>query len=387
MNNNVQAANRPTRLALYNFCPFRTDGVAKVMLDLANGLIARGCEVDYLCVDTQGPLADHLDRGVRVIALPSRGFFQRILHVARYLRAQRPVALISAMDIANLCILAKIIAPGPTKVVTTVHVPYSFYLKKRGGLVRFAGALLLRWTLPKADAIVTVSKGVADDLARFYKAPDKTFTIYNTLDAEKARSMADQPLQHEWFAANQPPVILSAGRLEKEKDFSSLIRAFKRVRQEREARLVILGEGSQRPLLEALVAELGLDDDVQLLGYVDNPYNYMARSSVFVLSSVAEGFASVLLEAMAVGTPIVSTNCPGGPREVLDNGKYGHLVPVGDVNALAQAIQQTIAEVKQPALLRSRAEEFTQDTALDQYIRVSGLGPGALPLLDHSRRA
>lgn len=374
-----RAASRPTRLALYNYSAFRQDGVARVMLDLANGLLARGCEVDYLCVETAGPLEGQLQDGVRIVRLERRGFVGRLLGVARYLRNECPAALISAMDIANLCVLAKAVTRVPTKVVTTVHVPYSFYLSRRGSLIKAVGPLLLRWTLPKADAIVTVSNGVAEDLARFYKAPDKTFTIYNPVNAEKAQSLAGQPLQHEWFADDQPPVIVSAGRLEVDKDYASLIRAFKRVRQERDARLIILGEGMQRPLLEALVKELGLNDDVQLPGYVKNPYNYIANASVFALSSLAEGFAMVLLEAMAVGTPIVSTNCLGGVGEVLDEGKYGHLVPVGDIDALAAAINQTIAEARQPAFLRSRALEFSQDETVDKYIQISGLSLASAP--------
>jgi len=176
-------------------------------------------------------------------------------------------------------------------------------------------------------------------------------------------------LNHPWFAPGEPPVILSVGRLTKQKDYPTLIRAFALVHRERPARLMILGEGEERPKLEALIQELSLDDDVSLPGFVDNPYAYMARSAVFVLSSAWEGLPTVLIEAMAVGTPVVATDCPSGPAEILEGGKWGKLVPVGDVEALAEAIARKISSPMQKSRL-DVCERFRMDKVIAQYIYI-----------------
>ena len=167
-------------------------------------------------------------------------------------------------------------------------------------------------------------------------------------------------------------MILGVGRLTQAKDFPTLIRAFALVRKKRAARLMILGEGEERPKLEALVRELGLEREVTLPGFVDNPYKYMKRAAVFVLSSKWEGFGNVLVEAMALGTPVVSTDCPSGPAEILENGRWGRLVPVGDVYALAEAIIETLDEEHHPDVA-NRAKDFAVELAVEKYINVLGV--------------
>ena len=215
-----------------------------------------------------------------------------------------------------------------------------------------------------------MSQGVAEDLVRIGLPSDKIKVIYNPIFTPALLEKAQQPLAHPWFSSNQPPVILGVGRLEKQKDFPTLIRAFAQVQQQRPFRLIILGEGPQRSQLEALVQEMGLMANVDMPGFVVNPYAYMNQSAVCVLSSAWEGFGNVLVEAMATGTPVVSTNCESGPAEILANGQYGKLVAVGDVEGMAEAIANTLNNPPNSQTLRQRAMEFSQERALAKYLEV-----------------
>jgi glycosyltransferase involved in cell wall biosynthesis len=215
-----------------------------------------------------------------------------------------------------------------------------------------------------------VSQGAAEDLARLGLPSERIKVIYNPVVTPELFEKANQPVDHPWFEPGSPPVILGVGRLEKQKDFPTLIRSFAQVQQQHSARLMILGEGKERPYLEALVQELGLGENVALPGFVSNPYAYMARAAVFVLSSLFEGLPTVLIEALAVGTSVVSTNCESGPAEILVNGQYGNLVAVGDFNGIARAIISTLEFPSESEALRRRAAEFSLEKALTQYRQV-----------------
>jgi glycosyltransferase involved in cell wall biosynthesis len=221
-----------------------------------------------------------------------------------------------------------------------------------------------RW----ADGIVAVSKGVADDLVQVTGLPpERIQVIYNPIVTPELMAKAQDTLDHPWFGPGQPPVILAVGRLDPQKDFHTLIRAFAQVRQIRLSRLLILGEGEERQALEALVCQLGLQDDVCLPGFVANPYPYMTRAGVFVLSSRWEGLPGVLIEALYCGVPLVSTDCPSGPREILANGQYGKLVPVGDVVAMTQAIVAMLNSGKKKVPEESW-RPFTLEVSVNQYL-------------------
>jgi len=222
-----------------------------------------------------------------------------------------------------------------------------------------------------ADAVIAVSHDVAEDIVRHTGLDrNQITTIYNptvTPDlAEKAKLYVDHP----WLTPGSPPVILGAGRLSPQKDFQTLIKAFARIRAVHPARLIILGEGKKRNQLQALAQSLGVGDDVALPGFVENPFAWMTRSSIFVLSSAWEGLPGVLIEALACGCPTVSTDCPGGAAEILANGLYGMLVPVGDDKALAEAILATLDTPPAPELLRKRAAQFSIEKAVNQYLEV-----------------
>lgn len=233
----------------------------------------------------------------------------------------------------------------------------------------------LRWLARRlyrsADAVVAVSEGVGAEVARLTGMPrERVITIYNPVWTRSLLARARAPFDHPWFAPGGPPVIVSAGRFTFQKDFRTLIEAFRHLRPKRPARLVILGDGPLRCSLRRMVDGLGLSKDVLLPGYVDNPLVWMQRASVFVLSSRWEGLPAVLIEALACGCPVVSTRCPSGPWEILEGGRHGPLVPVGDPRALAAAIEGVLDQPPDGARLRARAADFGLQDAIRRYLEV-----------------
>jgi glycosyltransferase involved in cell wall biosynthesis len=221
-----------------------------------------------------------------------------------------------------------------------------------------------------ADAIIAVSRGVAEDLAEITKLPLSRFTVIpNPVVSDKLYALAGEDTGHEWFQKKGKKIIIAAGRLTRQKDFPTLIRAFKEVRDRMDARLVILGEGGDRPKLKKLAESLSLKDDLYMPGHADNPYKYISRASIFVLSSAWEGSPNVLTEALALGVPVVATDCPSGPREILKNGVYGPIVPVGDAHALAQGIMDTLQNPHDSAFLKKAVEDYTIKNSSRLYLK------------------
>lgn len=351
-------------------------GVEKVMLSLARGLAERGFRVDLLAGTAEGEFRSQVPAGVRLIDFGRRRVLATLPALVRYLRRERPTALLAAMDHTNLVALwARKLAGVETRVVASSHGLLS--REARAGKVRRARLIpsLARHFYPWADAVVAVSQGVADDLAKVTGLPrSRIRVIYNPVITPDLLVHLRAPLQHPWFQASAPPVVLAVGRLSVEKDYATLLRAFAQVRRSQPARLLILGEGSERSTLEALAGSLALGkDDLALPGYEGNPLRYMARSAVFVLSSSYEGFGLVLVEAMAAGVPLVATDCESGPREILEDGKHGRLVPVGDHEALAAAILDSLKRPRPPVPAES-LKRFELSAAVDSYLRV--MAPG-----------
>lgn len=345
-------------------------GAEKVMLYLAGGFVERGFDVDLVLAKAQGPYLSDLPQGVRLVDLGSQRLLSAIPALMRYLKNQKPVAVLSAIEDANLVALwSRRLAGVSTRIVVSVHSTLSQESQNATTFKRRFVPYLVPWFYPWADAVVTVSRGAAKDLARL-GVSQGVEVIYNPVVTPQLFQKVAEPLNNPWFAPEQPPVILGVGRLEVQKDFPTLIRAFAQLRKTRPARLTILGEGSLRPDLERLVQELGLVEDVALPGFVANPYAYMGKAAVFVLSSLFEALPTVLIEAMATGTPVVSTDCESGPSEILENGKYGKLVPVGDVEGLAGAIASTLDEPWDSEMLKGRGAQFSLDRALTQYMQV-----------------
>ena len=289
--------------------------------------------------------------------------------VAAYLDRERPDALL-AMNVlsATATMMALRLAPRPARVVATLHQ----VLKSRRQLSRAIHSY------PGADAAVGVSHGVSTELDRIPGLPhDRIHTIYNPVVSAYLRRGALEPVEHPWLAKPGAPVVLAIGKLIKRKDFSTLLMAFARLLGQRPARLIVLGEGRLRPNLLSLARDLRITDHVDFPGFVENPYCFLAKGDLFVLSSRGEALPTVLIEAMACGCPVVSTDCDFGPREILAQGRYGELVPVGDPGALSAAMARTL-DVRPPReVLRERASFFNTENAVEQYEKLLLDGGGS----------
>jgi glycosyltransferase involved in cell wall biosynthesis len=266
-------------------------------------------------------------------------FFKLKAHVV----TEKPDALIASMYPSNqIAILIKILSRTPTKFFVCEHNTMSIHSKSKSGDEKWA-PLMAKLLYPFSDGVIAVSKSVKDDLVKSLSlSPEKIKTIYNPVISDYILAKAREEIIHPWFHSKDLPIILGVGRLDKQKNFPLLINAFAKVRQECPSRLMILGEGPDRSELEALVQKLGLEEDVELPGFQNNPYPYLANADVFALTSNWEGLPTVLIEAMALNTPVISTDCPGGSSEILNHGQYGELVPVNDVEEMQKALQRIL---------------------------------------------
>lgn len=364
-------------------------GAQRRTLTLVQEFATRGHRVDLVVVHSRGSLTGLLPSSVRLVSLEEG--WSRLLPavirctghrgiqtlastgaLARYLRRERPDVLLSAASHVNLIAAwAHRVARVPVRLVLRASNHPSANVRlvpPFQRLIRLTLQWLARRTYPLADAVIAVSNGVADDVARVTGvARASIVTVYSPVVGRWTAQQIAAPLDHPWFAADAPPVVLGAGRLVLQKDFSTLLRAFARVRARRPARLIILGEGGQRQQLEASARSLGIATDVLFPGYVKNPFPWMARAAVFVLSSAWEGLPGVLIEALACGCRIVSTDCPSGPTEILDGGRFGELVPVGDDRAMADAILKGLAG---RAHARAPVTAFSTNAAVERYLSV-----------------
>ena len=352
-------------------------GVPRVVLNLTRGFAERGYAVDLIAARPEGPLRPQLDPRVKLVPLESR--LTRLPWVSRkrsrqvvvglptlvrYLRRESPDGLVSADHWVNFtAIVAGALSRVPTRVVVSQHMHLSRHLAKKPLMRRLA-----RWLYPLADAVAAVSNGVADDLASAARLPRESITtIYNPVVTPDFEERARAPLDHAWFAPGSPPVLLGIGRMTAQKDFATLVRAFAGVRRAHPARLMILGDGAGREGLLELAGRLGVAGEVCLPGFVADPLPYLSRAAVFVLSSAWEGLPTVLVEALACGCPVVSTDCPSGPAEILELGAHGRLLPVGDDEEMARAILLAIESPGDPDKRKARSAEFTVGRALDRY--------------------
>lgn len=300
--------------------------------------------------------------------------------LTRYLRDRRPDGLIAATTYMNLAaIWAKRLAGTPTRVLVSERSHLSESLRSgrsaRAWRWRHLPPLLNR-TYPMADAIAGVTKGVARDLEDLAALPKgSVHALYNPVLQDRLPSDADDQPDDPWLHGDGPPVILSAGRLTPVKDFSTLLRGFAHLRRRRPVRLIILGEGPEGRRLERLAQRLGVQEDVCFAGWIPDVHRYMRHTALFALSSTREGFCNVLLEALACGCPVVTTDCPGGPAEVLGEGRFGRLVPVGDDQALAAAMAASLDQDLDREALRRHAARFDVEEAVDGYLDALGFAP------------
>lgn len=386
---------------------FAGGGVEKKVLRLAAMLRERDKQVAIAVCFPEGPLAGNVAEGIPVIHLGEVPFWKarvaaaradpggfgallrpvllsrkppRMLpflpSLARLLVQRKPRSLFTAMPYMNvIAVLARQLAGVDTRVVLSeVDAVRDTMEGARDWKMRYLPRLMGR-AYGHADAVIAVSDGIADDLSAWTGLDrGRITTVYNPTVTPEILAKASAPPDHPWFAPGEPPVVLGVGRIDRKKDFAALIRAFAKVRAHRNVRLVILGDASPgrkrdkyRAELAVLIASLGVDDDVAFPGFTLNPYSYMRRAAVFVLSSLREGFPNVMVEAMACGCPVVATDCPHGPKEILANGRFGPLVPIGDPERMAEAIAHALDNPIPSEKLIARASEFSAERAVQHY--------------------
>ena len=364
------------------FSNFQGGGIQRVRLNLAEALLARGWRVDLVLVQASGPLKSEIPAGCRLFDLQAAHASQSLFKFARYLKTEKPAVVISAQTHLNLtAILARILSGWRGRLLVGEHITLDYSTQNSTLWKERLFPLLAAIFYRLADKIIVVSKGSARHLINATHLPEALIkVIYNPIISEKLITQSHSLPDHPWLAVPGLPVILSAGRLVPQKDFMTLLRAFSLVKARiPTAKLIILGDGPEQPHLELLAGELGLQDSVRFPGFVLNPHAYMAHAALFVLSSRWEGFGNVIAEALACGTPVVSTDCPSGPAEILADGIYGRLAPVGNPEALAVAMLLELSSPHDSELLQHRAAEFSIDHILPEYIQILQPGGGNPP--------
>jgi len=331
------------RLAL--FMPsVRGGGAERVMVTLASEFAAKGYLVDLVLTKAEGPYLNEVPETVNIVDLKASRVLFSLFGLILYLRREKPVALLSTIIHTNvIAVIAKMISRVSIRVVLRESNTVSYNVGKHKNIGEKIMLFLVRRFYPLADQVIAVSNGVATDLMREIGLSENMLTIiYSPVITPSIFEKSEEEFNHPWFEKDQPPVVLGVGRLSQQKGFDVLIKAVIKVREVVSVRLIILGEGSDRNKLEILIKDNGLENEVSLPGFVQNPFPYMKNSAVFVLSSRWEGLPNVLIQAMACGTAVISTNCPSGPDEILESGKWGDIVNVDNVTELAESLRKVI---------------------------------------------
>lgn len=359
------------RLSVALFLPsLVVGGAERMMLNIAAELSKRGYDVDLVLVNAEGDFLKDVPEEVHLVDLGASRVLTSLPKLIRYLRRAKPDVLLSTITPTNVVSVWATLVPGVNvkHVVRVARPEYEAAEVQDNTKKEKVTAALGRLFYPYADEVVAVSEGVANDL-RSNTSMDQIHVIYNPVVTEGLKQRAEEPVNHSWFTEDTP-VILGVGRLVDQKDFPTLIRAFALLRKRRDVRLVLFGDGDRRSELERLAKELEIDAYVDMPGFVENPYSYMAKADVFVNSAKHEGFGNVIIEAMACEAPIVATDCPGAPAELLDKGEFGRLVPVGKPEEMADAIKASLDDPTDASVLGDRAEDFSSEKSIDHYAEV-----------------
>jgi glycosyltransferase involved in cell wall biosynthesis len=350
-------------------------GVDRAMQNLIPELARRGYPVDLLHVRKHGPtLKEHHER-VNLIDLGTSHTYTSLPALVRYLRKHRPAVMLSDKDRVNRTALAaRWLARVPTRLVLSYGTTASINLAKRGPFERWLQRTSMGRLYPFADNVIVTSEGVADDMSRYTGLARRHIEVVPSPVIPDSLLEAEPEVpDHPWFRDREVPLIISVGELSERKDFATLLRGFARLRAQRPCRLMILGRGKRRERLLKLAEELGISEDLALPGFVDSPYAYMAHADLFTFTSRWEGLGFVIIEALAMGTPVVSTDCPSGPSEILQQGRYGRLVPIGDPEALAAAMADSLDHPLSAETLREAVTPYTVSAATDSYLKALGL--------------
>ena len=361
---------------------FENGGVERDTINLANGFVELGMEVTIVVRERKLFFLSMLNPSVRILVFKGANDKQLERELCELLKREQPAVVSSAKDEDDAIAIR-------AKRKLADHISTRFYLRIGTPLATRAveqkGLFLSRWlsrrrlqkTLADCDGMITYSSGVARELVDFYQVPpDKVVSLPNPTITPNFFELADKEIQHPWFVPDSPPVIIAVGRLARVKDFPTLLRAFAILHQQRACRLIILGDGKQKPKLAKLAEELGIQKDIELLGFCENPYAYLKKSALLAVSSIREGGPIVLIEALALGIPAVATDCPTGPREILQGGKLGALTPPGDAPALAEAMLKTLDNPPNADFLKHGVAAFTQENSCRAHLN-------AMELLDN----
>jgi glycosyltransferase involved in cell wall biosynthesis len=336
-------------------------------------LAARGHVVELLIGHIHVGYVFEPPAGIKTKVLNCPNVRSMLWPLMRYLRTEKPDIVFSAEDHLNtLLLIAAVLMGSKAKISGSSRVtPFDTY-SKAPFTKRWVLKHLTRAVMRRADALTCVSKDMVKQYQQVFASPPHV-CVYNIVDDARSRGRLQEPVDHPWLANKSTPVLVAAGRLAPWKGFADLIEAMALLSSKRKVRLLIFGDGPLRTELQGLIDARGLDDVVQLVGYVENPLKYFARAEVFVLSSHVEGLPNVLVEAMMCGCTPVSTDCPTGPREVLQDGKYGYLVPIRNPQAMANGIEQALNAPIAKELLEEAIRPFAEKAVIDRHFEVLGL--------------
>lgn len=326
--------------------PSRSNGGAeRVMLNVAVGLSGMGYGIDFVLKNDFARNRYEVPESLPMHSLEAGGLLDTTLKLARRIRASKPDVVITALETLGFAaVLAKKLLGCRTRVVPTVHTMLATLYREVPSAHNRRYRTMLKLLYPRADRIVAVSQGVKMELLELLRVPEsKVSVLYNPVITEQVLEAVREPVEHPWFGSGKK-VAVAVGRLTRAKNYPLMLRALAEARKSVDLHLIILGDGELKEQLEAEARALGVAHAVDLHGFVPNPMAYVAAADVFVLSSSWEGLGNVLIEALPAGTPIVSTDCESGPREVLSNGKWGVLVPTDDHRAMAEAMTRVVTE-------------------------------------------
>jgi glycosyltransferase involved in cell wall biosynthesis len=344
-------------------------GAERVVVTLGAAFVELGHAVDLVLISASGPYFGELHTAIRVVDLGSARALRSLAPLMRYLRRAQPDLMFSTLGQANVvAILARALASPRTKLAVRETITLSAFARNMDSTKEKFLNRLLPHAYKRADVVIAPSHGVAADLRQLMGDHARIATIPNPIDARAIHRLAQQDPSHPWCQPGREPLIVAVGRLTAQKDLPTLIAAFALVRAKRPVRLLILGEGEEKASLQRMIDERGLREHAQLAGFATNPFSFMQRAAAYVLSSRFEGLPNALLQALAVGAPVIATDCPSGPREILDDGRWGRLVPIGDPQAMADAILATLETRPERIQLELFEERYGAAKCARQYL-------------------
>ena len=349
---------------------FEGGGAQHMFINTANEFAKRGYQVDLLVVNDSGPNKERVLSNVNIVNMDKPRSLSALMPMARYYRHAKPDILLSAMTHSNVvAILARIMSfTNTTKLIVTERTFLSVHIQKTASTRDKTFSLATKIFYRFADKVIGISKGVAEDIRQLARLmPEKVGYIYNPVVTEQLRIDFEQDLPNTLKDHAQQKLIVTSGRLSFEKDQETLLRAFSILHKTHDAKLVFLGNGPLEEKLQKTAIELGVNEHVLFAGFVNNSLVYMKQADLFVMSSLLEGFCNTIVEALYCGLSVVSTDCPSGPREILKDGEFGHLTPVGDAAALASAMIAALERPSDAEKQKERALCFTVDTICDEY--------------------